>query len=119
MLCSNLTAVVLTLNEEARIERCIESLTFIQRLVVIDSFSTDKTLDIVVKTWLRNGRNPEDLLIITRIWQGFVKTRNESLKWVDTPWVVWVDSDEWVVDDLREELKAFLSSDSALETATI
>ena len=47
---ADITAVILTFNEEKHIERCIESIKFVvKRIVVIDSFSTDETLNILKK----------------------------------------------------------------------
>jgi glycosyltransferase involved in cell wall biosynthesis len=44
---SNLTVLILTLNEEKHISRCIESLLpFAKEIFIVDSFSTDKTVDI-------------------------------------------------------------------------
>lgn len=41
-----LSAVIITYNEEARLEKCLRSLSFADEIVVLDSFSTDRTLEI-------------------------------------------------------------------------
>ncbi len=106
-----LAAVILSLNEEKRIGRCVESLfPLAQTLIVFDSGSTDATLDIVAKTWKQAGRRQSDLWIISQKWRGFLKTRNESLDWAQShKWILWLDSDEWISSELSQELKDFFS----------
>lgn len=112
-----LTAIILTMNEEKRVGRCLKSLAFASKVVVIDSFSTDQTRAQCCAAWNEIGRAPEDLIFVQKIWQGFTKTRNESIKWVQTPWVFWVDADEWVTDELRDELKNLLGQKTAQQNA--
>ena len=46
-MAADITAIILTKNEEVNIEECIKSIiTTVKRIVVIDSFSTDKTVEI-------------------------------------------------------------------------
>lgn len=103
---SDLTAVVLCLNEEKRIARCVRSLGFVSKLVVIDSFSTDATEAACRQAWREVGRESADLLFVSTAWRGFTQARNDSLLWVKTPWVFWVDADEWVGEELVAEIKA-------------
>jgi len=109
---SQITAIVPMLNEVKRVRRCIESLLFCEKLVLIDSFSEDDCVEVARKVWISSGRLPVDLLILARSWRGFTEMRNESLKWVQTPWALWVDADEWVSKELREELESIKNSTS-------
>jgi (heptosyl)LPS beta-1,4-glucosyltransferase len=44
----------------------------------------------------------DGLTLISRAWPGFTKARNESLRWVREPWVLWLDADEWVSEEMLE-----------------
>ena len=69
-----LTVIVPTYNEEKNIEACLKSLTFADEIIVVDSFSTDKTKDIALKftdnfeissLWCSIRLGPSGALIIT------------------------------------------------------
>jgi glycosyltransferase involved in cell wall biosynthesis len=83
----DLTVVVLTCNEDACIERCLENLRDVRRCVVVDSGSTDGTVAIA-QTY------PCD--IYTNPWLGFAQQRNWALEntGIDTDWVLFADADE-------------------------
>jgi (heptosyl)LPS beta-1,4-glucosyltransferase len=91
----------------------VSSLSFVSKLVVIDSYSTDATEKVLRESWSASGRDPQDLIFVMARWKGFTQTRNDSLKWVKTPWVMWVDADEWVGADLRDELVEKISEGGA------
>jgi len=110
-----LSVVVLAFNEEKRIGRCVESLGFAQKLIVIDSYSTDNTESAVRQAWARSHRLDCDLIYVKTQWKGFTQTRNDSLKWVSTAWVFWVDADEWVSEELKNELFEKLSLANSVE----
>jgi len=112
----NLSVVVLSLNEAARIGRCVESLSFAKSVVIVDSYSADGTLEAAAAAWARTGREERDLLRVQCEWQGFTRARNASLAWVKTAWVLWVDADEWVTPELAAEL-AQLCDNEAPEMA--
>ncbi len=106
-----ITAVILTLNEEARITNCVQSLArAFAHVVIIDSFSQDQTLQGAEKAWKNSGRKDHELALILQQWRGFTQTRQSSLAWVKTPWVLWIDADEWVTPDFEEELKSKLET---------
>ena len=105
---SLLTVVILTLNEEERIARCLRSLEPLLpnvRVVIIDSWSKDQTLEVAEKTWRKMGARSDALALLTQTWKGFTETRQASLKWVKTPWVLWLDADEWLTRELVDELR--------------
>ncbi len=90
------SVVILTLNEAERIERCLESVRSFAHVIVVDSLSTDGTLDRARSLWNVWGEDPARLTLISRAWPGFTRARNESLEWVREPWTLWLDADEWV-----------------------
>lgn len=93
-----ISAVVLTYNDESRIERCLRSLSFVDEIVVLDSFSTDRTLEIAGRFTDRISR---------REFRGFAEQRKAGLELATHEWLLIVDSDEVVPEELaREMLKA-------------
>jgi glycosyltransferase involved in cell wall biosynthesis len=84
---TDLTAIVLTYNEEVRIGHCLESLNGVRRRVVVDSGSTDRTAEIAVDRGCDIYKNP---------WPGFAQQRNWALEntGINTDWVLFVDADE-------------------------
>lgn len=102
--------VILTLNEAERIRRCLSSIQISARVVILDSFSTDETLEVAQRTWQELGRPATHLATVTRAWQGFTESRNASLRWVQTPWTLWLDADEWLSPELNEELARVMAA---------
>ncbi len=102
-----LTVVVLTLNEAARIGRCVRSLRGLPprtRLVILDSFSSDETVSVARQVWSEIGGLEADFCSVLEEWRGFTRARNRSLELCSTPWALWVDADEWLSEGLVEEL---------------
>lgn len=95
---SNLTAIILTKNEEPNIRRCIESLGKLpDRIVVVDSGSTDNTVPIAKSL----GAD-----IYTHSFRHYADQFNWALDHVnlDTTWVYRIDADEAVTPELRKEI---------------
>ncbi len=94
---NNVTAVVLTFNEEDLIVNCLNSLSWAKRVVLVDSGSTDKTVEYARKKGCDIYSNP---------WPGFSKQRNWSLDNTDiqTDWVLFIDADEEVPPSLQNEI---------------
>jgi glycosyltransferase involved in cell wall biosynthesis len=89
----------MTANEEANIGKCLESLKEFDRIFVLDSDSSDGTLEIV-------GRFPNALVVPTR-WRGYAKTFNEGVDLAkDYEWVLRIDADEELHGDIRAALSA-------------
>jgi (heptosyl)LPS beta-1,4-glucosyltransferase len=91
-----LTAVILTFNEEANIVDCIESLRWTDRIVVIDCFSEDKTVV------LAQAAGAE---IETVAFENFAQQRNSALGLVESDWIFFVDADERGNAELGQEIR--------------
>lgn len=83
-------------NEERKIRRCLESLTWCDEIVVLDSFSTDKTIAICREYTDR---------IFQHVWLGYVGQRNKVRELARHPWILNIDSDEEVSPGLRREIE--------------
>jgi len=92
----NISAVVLTKNEEKNIKNCLESVSFCDEVVIIDDFSTDRT----EKISKRYGAK----VIKRKLANDFSKQRNIGLEKALGKWVLFVDADEVVSTPLRNEI---------------
>ncbi|WP_341495716.1 glycosyltransferase family 2 protein [Photobacterium damselae subsp. damselae] len=96
---SELTIIILTFNEEKHIKRCLESLLPITKeILVIDSYSTDKTVEIAESLGAKVYQN---------YWPG---NHAIQFQWgldncpIETEWVMKMDADEYVTDELSIEI---------------
>ncbi len=95
-----LTAIILTYNEEANIVDCIESLRWTDRVVVVDCYSEDKTVEIAQAA----GAELKSVA-----FENFAQQRNAALDLIESDWVFFVDADERGSDVLGEEIRLRLS----------
>lgn len=87
-----ISALVLTFNEEQNIERCLKSLDFCDEIVVLDSGSEDRTVELAKKY--------TDKVLLHEM-EGFGSQRNWGISHCLNDWVFWLDADEQVGDELR------------------
>jgi len=97
-----LTACVITLDEELNIEGCLASLWFADEIVVVDSFSTDRTVEI--------ARRFTDK-IVQRELLGFSEQKNAALELATQEWVLFIDADEVVSEQLAAAIRDAVESD--------
>jgi glycosyltransferase involved in cell wall biosynthesis len=97
-----LSVVVITKNEESVIARCLESVAWADEVVVVDSGSTDRTLDICRGL----GANVH----VTSDWPGPGTQRNRAIDLSSGDWILALDADEWVTPRLRDEIVALLKA---------
>lgn len=102
---THLTAIVLTYNEARHIEACLESLRFADARLVFDSFSTDDTIERA----RRAGAS-----ILQHTFFNYAAQRNAALEAVagSTDFVLFVDADERVTPELRDEILEVIQSES-------
>ena len=99
-----LSVVIITLNEEAKIKDCLESVAWADEIVLVDSFSKDNTVEI--------ARNYTDK-IYQREFAGFGDQKNFALSKASGDWILAIDADERVTSELQEEIKRTLSNPGA------
>lgn len=94
----NVSALVLTLNEEVNLRECLESLRWADDVVVLDSFSADGTVEVAREFGAR---------LYQRAFDNYAAQRNFGLKDIQyrNPWVLMVDADERVPADLQVEIQ--------------
>jgi glycosyltransferase involved in cell wall biosynthesis len=97
-----LSVVVITFNEMANIRACLDSVHWCDDIVVVDSGSTDGTLDICREF------TP---CVFTRDWQGYAAQKNWGIAQARHPWILNLDADERVSPELQTEIRARVSDD--------
>ncbi len=90
-----ISACVICFNEEDKIRRCLQSLRWCDEIVVMDSFSTDRTVEICREYTDR---------VYQHEWLGYVGQRNTVRELSRHPWILFLDSDEEVSPGLRDEI---------------
>ncbi len=91
-----ISACIITYNEEDRIEPAIISLEgVVDEIIVVDAFSTDKTPQIV---------QSYDVRFFQREWEGYSNQKNFAISQAKYPWILSIDADERLSQELREEI---------------
>ena len=91
-----LTCVILTKNEEKNIEEVIRAVDFCDEIILIDDYSTDKTVEVIEKSKIKIFRHALN--------QDFAKQRNFGLSKATGDWVLFIDADERMTPLLRKEI---------------
>jgi glycosyltransferase involved in cell wall biosynthesis len=105
-----LSAAIICLNEAACIGKCLESLHDCAEIVVLDSGSTDGTLAIV-ESFAQRGF---PIRLIHQPWLGYARQKQLALDLTTCPWVLSVDADEWLDEDLMASLPRLMSADRSV-----
>ena len=103
-----ISLVVLTRNEAHNIERCLASVPFAAEKLIIDSGSDDGTQEIARRAGAR---------VVEQEWLGYGPQRNFAATQARHPWLLVLDADEWLSDELRRELTIALPGLMASDAA--
>ena len=100
---NSVSFLILTFNEEVNLPRCLNSIKWCDDIVILDSYSTDKTTQIAEKFQAK---------VIFRTFDGYASQRNYGLNKIEYkyPWVFMLDADEVVDDSLATEIRKTCSS---------
>jgi glycosyltransferase involved in cell wall biosynthesis len=98
---ASLAVCVITLNEEDRIGDCLDSVSFADEVLVVDSGSTDRTVALAREKGAR---------VLVRDWPGYAAQKNFAQGEVGADWVLSVDADERVTPELAAEIRALLAA---------
>jgi glycosyltransferase involved in cell wall biosynthesis len=97
-----LSVVLITLNEAANLPRTLESVSWAQEIVVVDSGSTDATVAIARTAGAR---------IFREAWKGFAGQKNSAIDHATADWVLSLDADEEVSPKLAREIQVLLAGE--------
>jgi glycosyltransferase involved in cell wall biosynthesis len=100
-----LSAIIIAKNEEENIGRCLESLVgcIDDIVVVVDDKSTDRTLEIV--------KSFENVSYFISEWKGYSATKQFAVEKTKYDWILWIDADEALTEELKFELLKFKESE--------
>jgi len=103
---TGVAAIVITKNEEAVIARCLQSVQWADEMILVDSGSTDRTVEIARELGART--------VVTPDWPGPGPQRNRAIDEATADWILALDADEWVTDELRDEILAAVKGSDEL-----
>ncbi|EKD67533.1 MAG: glycosyl transferase family 2 [uncultured bacterium] len=92
---NTISAIIIAKNEDARIEECIKSISWVEKVIVVDNDSTDKTVELAKKLGAK---------IIVCKENDFSLLRETGAKAATGTWLLYVDADEIVTNKLKEEI---------------
>ena len=91
-----ITGLIITLNEEKNIKAVIDNISFVDEIIIVDSFSSDKTIEIA-KTFKK-------VKVYQHEFDNFTDQRNLALDYATHNWILFLDADERLTDSLRDEI---------------
>lgn len=100
----SISAVIICRNEEHNIKRVLDSLAWVDEIVVLDGGSTDRTREICREAGARVERGE---------WRGYVETKNAAMKLACGEWILSLDADEEVTPGLKNEIIKLISGEGA------
>jgi hypothetical protein len=101
----SLSVVILTLNEEKHLPDCLASVQWAAEVLVFDSFSADRTVELARAAGAR---------IEQRAFDNYAAQRDAALQTARSDWVLFVDADERVSDELRDEIQSLIANNQLL-----
>ena len=104
-----LTVTVITLNEAAHIEAALASVAWADEIIVLDSGSTDGTLE---------KARPLATRVEQHDWAGYGAQKNRAGELASHDWILSIDADERVTPELADEIRATLEAPGAAATAS-
>lgn len=94
---TKLSVIIITKNEENAIGECLASVNWADEVIVVDSGSTDKTVEICKSYGAK--------VLTTDDWPGFGRQKNRALNLASNEWVLSIDADEKISKQLRDEIQ--------------
>ena len=91
-----ITGLIITYNEIKHIKEVIENISFVDELIIVDSFSTDGTVEII--------KSYPNVKLFQRKFDDFTSQRNFALSLAQNNWILFIDADERVTPELEKEI---------------
>jgi len=101
-----ISVAIIAKNEELNIRECLESVKWVDEIVVVDNGSTDQTRQICQEFQAR---------VYQEEWKGFPRQKNSAIEKTRNEWVLSLDADERVTPELRQEIESALENDSSID----
>lgn len=111
-----ISAIILSKNEEKNIERAVKSVAFCDEVIVVDDLSTDTTIDKIQNSKLKTQFKSK-IQILERESNGdFAAQRNWAMTQAKNEWVLFLDADEEVSEELKSEIAKIAALSDSVET---
>ncbi len=101
----SLSVIIIAKNEAHAIGKCLESVSWADEIVVVDSGSTDGTVEICENQGAK---------VVMTDWPGFGPQKNRALDLATSDWVLSLDADEYVSEELAREIRDAVSASGAV-----
>jgi glycosyltransferase involved in cell wall biosynthesis len=99
---ATISAIIIAKNNERTISRCIESVRWANEIIVLDGGSTDRTAE--------KCRALGAVVHVRTDWPGYGAQKNSALELASGDWILSIDTDEWVTEELRSEIEGVVAS---------
>lgn len=96
---ARISAAIITRDEEKNLPHCVKSLSFADEIVVVDSGSTDRTVETAKNLGCR---------VFIENWKGYGPQKNSAIKKCKNEWVIVLDADESIPEDTRKKIIEFI-----------
>ncbi len=100
-----ISVTIICKNEEENIRKCLESIKWVDEIIVVDSFSDDKTVEIA-KEYTNK--------VFQRKWEGYAKQREYALSKTTNKWIFPLDADERCSEELKNEIISVINSNNRI-----
>lgn len=100
----NLSVLIITLNEEAHMYELLSDLDFADEVIVVDSYSKDKTKEIC--------ESFQNVKFLEHKFENYTSQRNFAIDQAKNNWILFIDADERLTPDLKEEIIKTINSDT-------
>lgn len=101
---ATISAVLIVKNEASMLRECLESIKWVDEIIILDSGSQDETITIAKEYTNHTFSNTD--------WQGFGVQRQRAQEFVNTDWILMIDADERMTVTLRQSVEAVLKDNS-------
>jgi len=108
---TGISATIITLNEEKNIQRCLESLSWCDEIIISDSHSTDKT-KAIASTF-------KNIVFFEEDWYGYGKQKNIAADHAKNNWIFNIDSDEICTPELAAKLQKIIIEKNPLNAYSV
>ncbi len=103
---TSISALLIVYNEITHISEVIDNIDFADEIIVIDSYSTDGTLEKL--------KNFSNVKTIQRPFKNFADQRNFAINQAQCEWILFIDADERITTELKDEIRDTVNSDTPI-----